>query len=154
MSMNENESTPVQPKTLRPYRHKLRKSAAKINHVMRGVENLTQAEQVAAFQFVIAELRKMTGGAIKALELAQNRDYAAYKALKEKVKAGVPLDQAGAEGLTPEMASEFMSLMSQLGQSGEYTFDAADVDAAGQKAAEFQANQAADQKPQEDQPDF
>lgn len=152
MSMNEGtESTPVQPKTLRPYRHKLRKSASKISRVMQGVENLTQAEQVAAFTFVINELRKMTGGAVKALELAQGRDYEAYKALKAKVKAGIPLDQAGAEGLSAEQATEFMVLMQQLGKGGEYQFDAEDVDEAGEKAAEFQANKVTDagQDPQE-----
>jgi hypothetical protein len=158
MSESENTgTTPVQPKTLTPYRHKLRKSAAKIAHAMTGVENLSQADQVAAFQFVLGEIRKMAGGAAKAMELAQSRDYDAYKALKAQVKAGVPLDQAGAN-VDGETLSEFQILMQQLltkdGQ-GEYQFDADEVDPDGQKAAEFQANQVAGQEPQEgDQPGF
>lgn len=151
---NENaasEATPVQPKTLTPYRHKIRHSAAKINRAMSGVSDLSQADQVAALTFVINELRKMTGGAVKALELAQNRDYEAYKKLKTLVKQGVPLDQAGAAGLDPATASEFQILMAQLGQGGEYQFDANEVDEAGQKAAEYQANQGADQT---EDPDF
>lgn len=153
---NENtEATPIQPKTLTPYRHKMSASARKIQRAMSGAENLSQEDQIAAFQFVINELRKMTGGAVKALELAQNRDYEAYKALKAKVKAGIPLDQAGALGLDPQTASEFQILMAQLGQGSEYQFSADEVDEAGQKAAEFQANQVADQKsPGEDTPDF
>lgn len=152
---NENtESTPVQPKTLTPYRHKLSKSARKIARAMSGVEGLTQADQIAAFTFVINELRKMTGGAVKALELAQGRDYEAYKKLKDLVKQGVPLDQAGAAGLDPATATEFQILMAQLGQGGEYQFDANEVDEAGQKAAEYQANQGTAQDPQEDQPGF
>jgi hypothetical protein len=147
-----SEPTPVQPKTLTPYRHKLRKSAAKISRAMSGVENLSQADQVAAFTFVINELRKMTGGAVKALELAQNRDYEAYKNLKKLVKQGIPLDQAGSTGLDPATASEFQILMASLGQGAEYTFDADEVDEAGQKAAEFQASQGTEQS--EDTPDF
>jgi hypothetical protein len=146
---------PIQPKTLTPYRRKMKKSAMKILRVMSGVEGLSQADQVAAFTFVINELRKMTGGAVKALELAQNRDYEAYKALKAKVKAGIPLDQVGST-LDPETASEFQILMSQLGQGAEYKFDADEVDPAGEKAAEFQQNKVADggQDPQDDDPGF
>lgn len=149
MSDMQNEgSIPVQPKTLTQYRHKIKSSASKIARAMSGAENLSQADQVAAFKFVINELRKMTGGAVKALELAENRDYEAYKALKAKVKAGIPLDQAGALGLDPATASEFQLLMAQLGQGAEYQFGADEVDDAGQKAAEFQANQAAGQESQ------
>lgn len=153
---NENtEATPVQPKTLTPYRHKIRKSASKIQRAMSGVENLSQADQVAAFQFVINELRKMTGGAVKAMELAQSRDYDAYKNLKKLVQAGVPLDQAGAAGLNPAEATEFQILMAKLtGNGAEYQFGANEVDEAGQKAAEFQQGQAAGQETQEDTPDF
>jgi hypothetical protein len=160
MSEPTNDSTPVQPKTLKPYRHKIRKSASKIQRAMSGVENLSQADQVAAFQFVINELRKMTGGAVKALELAQSRDYAAYKSLKDKVKQGVPLDQAGAGALDEAQLTEFQKLMASLGQLdgvGEYQFGDNEVDEAGQKAAEFQANQAsqeAGQESSEEQPDF
>jgi hypothetical protein len=152
MSEIPNDSTPVQPKTLTPYRHKIRKSAGKIARAMSGVENLSQADQVAAFTFVINELRKMTGGAVKALELAQNRDYEAYKNLKKLVQQGIPLDQAGAAGLDPATASEFQILMASLTQGAEYTFDANEVDEAGQKAAEFQANQGTDQS--EEPPSF
>jgi len=156
MSENENtEAMPVQPKTLKPYRHKIRKSASKITRAMSGVENLSQEDQVAAFNFVINELRKMTGGAVKALELAQSRDYEAYKKLKGLVKQGIPLDQAGSTGLDPATASEFQILMAQLGQGGEYQFDANEVDAAGEKVAEFQASQEAGQESSDtEQPDF
>lgn len=152
------EATPIQPKTLTPYRHKLTKSARKIQRAMSGVEGLSQADQVAAFEFVIGELRKMTGGVVKALELAKARDYNAYKALKAQVKAGIPLDQAGAN-VSGEVLSEFQILMQQMtsqdGQ-GEYQFDADEVDPDGQQAAEFQANTVTDagQNPQDDQPGF
>jgi hypothetical protein len=151
-----SEATPVQPKTLRPYRHKMRKSASKISRAMSGVENLSQADQVAAFEFVIGELRKMTGGAVKALELAKGRDYDAYKALKAQVKAGIPLDQAGSN-VDGETLSEFQILMKQmLGEGGEYKFDATDVDPTGQQVAEFQENKVADggQDTESDQPGF
>lgn len=152
-------AAPVQPKTLTPYRHKLQRSAMKIIRAMSGVEGLSQADQVAAFEFVLGEIRKMAGGASKALDLAKVRDYDAYKVLKAQVKAGVPLDQAGASALSGEQMSEFQILMSQLGQGGaEYQFKPDEVDEVGQKVAEFQENkQVAEggQDPQEgSQPGF
>lgn len=154
---NQSEGTPVQPKTLTPYRRKLKKSAAKIMRVMSGIENLPQQDQIAAFAFVLNEIRKMAGGAAKGLELAQTRDYEAYKALKAQVKAGVPLDQAGAS-VDGETLSEFQILMANLGMNeAEYKFASDDVDAAGEKVVEFQENkitEAGQNPPEGDQPGF
>lgn len=124
MSEQTPENTPapkVEPKTLTPYRHKLRQSALAIAQAVRGRENMTQARQVRVLQAVNAEIRKMASGAAKALELAQTRDYDAYLEAKKAVAEGK---------LTAAEQAAFDSLVAGLtGDAGEYEFSADEVNA-------------------------
>lgn len=125
MSDQAPENTPaetpetVTPKTLTPYRHKLRQSAAAIAMAMAGRRDMTQEKQVKVLRAVVAELRKMTAGAVKALELAESRDYDAYLQAKKDLAEGK---------LTAAEQAEFDKLVQGLTAGDEYTFSENEVD--------------------------
>jgi hypothetical protein len=117
---NENTPTaPVEPKTLTPYRHKLGQSAFAIAQAVAGRRNMTQEKQVKVLRAVVAELRKMTAGAVKALELAEGRDYEAYLQAKKDVAEGK---------LSAAEQAEFDKLVQGLTAGDEYSFTPDEVD--------------------------
>jgi len=119
MTEPTNETPKVEPKTLTPYRHKLRKSALAIAAAVSGKPNMTQEKQVRVLKAVVGELRKMASGAQKALELAENRDYEAYLEAKKAVAEGK---------LTAAEQASFDALVAGLtGEAGEYEFTAEEV---------------------------
>lgn len=142
--MSENDNTPayVEPKALTPYRHKLVQSAAAIAYAMRGRRNMDQAKQVRLLSAVVTELRKMTAGAQKALEIAQNRDYDAYLKAKKDLAEGK---------LSAAEQAEFDALVSGLTEGGEYQFTENEVDpddeAAMAKLAEAEQSDEGPQQP-------
>jgi hypothetical protein len=109
----------VEPKALTPYRHKLQQSGIAVAAAMRGRPDMSQAKQVRMLQAVVAELRKMSAGAQKALEIAQGRDYDAYLAAKKAVKEGK---------LTEAEQAEFDALVQGLTAGDSYEFTADEVD--------------------------
>jgi len=115
----ENTPAPVTPKTLTPYRHKLAESARAINKAVSGKPNMTQEKQVAVLQAVVNELRKMQTGAVKALELAQTRDYEAYLQAKKDVAEGK---------LSAAEQEAFNAILAGLTAGDEYTFSEHEVD--------------------------
>lgn len=122
MSEQTPENTPaapVQPKTLTPYRHKLAASGVAIAQAMAGRRNMTQEKQVKMLRAVVAELRKMTAGAVKALELAEGRDYEAYLQAKKDLAEGK---------LSAAEQAAFDALVTGLTAGAEYTFGENEVD--------------------------
>lgn len=138
----DDQPTPVEPKALTPYRHKLTQSAIAIAQAMRGRPDMSQAKQVRLLQAVNVELRRMSAGAAKALEIAQNRDYVAYLEAKKAVQEGK---------LTAAEQAEFDALTAGLlGEGGEYQFTESDVnpDDEAAMAKLDEANQADGETPQ------
>jgi len=121
----EDAAVPGFPKTIKPYRRKLRSSALHVAQALQGVSDLPQEAQVKILTAVNAELRKMAGGAAKALEIAKDRDYEAYKAAKK----------AAIEGkLSKAEQEKFDSLISGLTGDGDYSWDASELDETGNEA--------------------
>lgn len=117
--INEQSNT-VEPKALTPYRHKLQQSAMAIAMAMRGRPDMNKDKQVRMLSAVVAELRKMSAGAQKALEIAQGRDYDAYLAAKKALAEGK---------LTEAEQAEFDQLIKGLTEgNGEYQFTPDEVD--------------------------
>jgi hypothetical protein len=138
---NAEITVPGYPKTLAPYRHKLRNSAMAIAMAVSGKRNMTKEHQVTVLKAVIAELRKMTAGAVKALEIAEGRDYDAYLAAKQAVKEGK---------LTADEQVKFDALIAGLAGEGEYDFSGEPLDEDGEAAmAKLDEVNVADEGPTE-----